>query len=79
MREALTLKTTGGSHRNKKNEGANSLLSDSLLGGGYLRLPMSLTIRVVRLRALCQERDEAGHSRGRTQAAGIKNERRHHC
>ena len=26
-----------------------------LLGGGYLRLPMSLTIAVVGLRALCQE------------------------
>ena len=47
-----------------KNEGANSLLSDSLLGGGYLRLPMSLTIRVVTLRALCQEREETGSSRG---------------
>ena len=37
---------------------------DSLLGGGYLRLPMSLTISVVTLRALCQERDEVGLSRG---------------
>ena len=45
-----------------KNEGANSLMSDSLLGGGYLRLPMSLTIDVVTLRALCQEREEAGLS-----------------
>ena len=42
----------------QKNEGAN-LAIDSLLGGGYLRLPMSLTIVVVTLRALCQERDEA--------------------
>ena len=37
---------------------------DSLLGGGYLRLPASLTIGVVTLRALCQERDEVGPSRG---------------
>ena len=36
------------------------MLSDSLLGGGYLRLPMSLTIVVVTLRALCQERDDGG-------------------
>ncbi len=42
--------------RKQKNEGAN-LAIDSLLGGGYLRLPMSLTIAVVTLRALCQERD----------------------
>ena len=42
-----------------KNEGAN-LAIDSLLGGGYLRLPMSLTIVVVTLRALCQEWDGAG-------------------
>ena len=35
----------------------------SLLGGGYLRLPMSLTIVMVTLRALCQEREEAGPSR----------------
>ena len=34
------------------------LTNDSLLGGGYLRLPASLTIVVVTLRALCQERDE---------------------
>ena len=47
----------------QKNEGANSGLSDSLLGGGYLRLPMSLTIVVVTLRALFQEREEAGQSR----------------
>ena len=33
---------------------------DSLLGGGYLRLPASLTIAVVTLRALCQERERAG-------------------
>ena len=36
---------------------------DSLLGGGYLRLPASLTIGVVTLRALCQERDEVEPSR----------------
>ena len=46
----------------KKNEGAN-LAIDSLLGGGYLRLPMSLTIVVVTLRALCQEWKEVGLSR----------------
>ena len=34
------------------------LTNDSLLGGGYLRLPASLTIVVVTLKALCQERDE---------------------
>ena len=33
---------------------------DSLLGGGYLRLPMPLTIVVVTLRALCQEREAGG-------------------
>ena len=38
---------------------------DSLLGGGYLRRPMSLTVVVVTLRALCQEWDEAGLSRDR--------------
>ena len=37
------------------------LTSDSLLGGGYLRLPVSLTGGVVTLRALCLERDEAGN------------------
>ena len=31
---------------------------DSLLGGGYLRLPALLTIGVVTLRALCQEWEE---------------------
>jgi len=36
------------------------LLTSPLLRGGYLRLPMSLTIAVVTLRALCQEWDEAG-------------------
>ena len=36
---------------------------DSLLGGGYLRRPMSLTIVVVTLRALCQEWERAGKSR----------------
>jgi len=40
------------------------LTSDSLLGGSYLRLPMSLTIGVVTLRALCQEWEEAGPPRG---------------
>ena len=35
----------------------------SLLGGGYLRLPASLTIVVVTLRALFQERELAGQSR----------------
>ena len=34
---------------NKKNEGANSLLSDSLLGGGYLLSHFRSTIGVVRL------------------------------
>ena len=37
--------------RKQKNEGAN-LAIDSLLRGGHLRLPMSLTIAVVTLRAL---------------------------
>ena len=40
-----------------------TLTIDSLLRGGYLRLPASLTIDVVTLRALCQERDEMGPSR----------------
>ena len=44
--------------RKQKNEGAN-LAIDSLLRGGYLRLPMSLTIAVVTLRTLCQEWDGA--------------------
>ena len=35
-------------------------MNDSLLGGGYLRLPMSPAIGVVTLRALCQEWDRAG-------------------
>jgi len=39
------------------------LLTSPLLGGGYLRLPMSLTVDAVTLMALCQERDEAGPSR----------------
>ena len=43
----------------KKNEGA-AVSSDSLLGGGYLRLPMSQTISVVTLRALFQEWDRGG-------------------
>ena len=45
----------------KKRE-ATSLLTSPLLGGGYLRHPMSLTIGVVTLRALCQEWEEAGSS-----------------
>ena len=36
-----------------------TLTIDSLLGGGYLRLPASLTVGVVTLRALCQEREQA--------------------
>ena len=36
----------------------------SLRGGDYLRLHASLTIGVVTLRALCQQREEAGHSHG---------------
>ena len=43
----------------KKRE-ATSLLTSPLLRGGYLRLPMSLTIAVVTLRALCQEWDGEG-------------------
>ena len=42
-----------------KNEGAN-LAIDSLLRGGYLRLPVSLAIVAGTIRTLCQERDEAG-------------------
>ena len=38
-----------------KKRGSRCFTSDSLLGGGYLRRPMSLTIVVVTLRALCQE------------------------
>ena len=53
------------------------MLSDSLLRGGYLRLPMLLTIGVVTLRALCQEWDEVGLSRG--DRYNKKNERQHHC
>ena len=52
-----------------------TLTIDSLLGGGYLRLPMSLTIVVVTLRALCQEREKAepsrdGHRRQDTKKRG---------
>ena len=47
-----------------KKRGSRCFTSDSLLGGGYLRLPASLTIDVVTLRALCQERDEVSPSRG---------------
>ena len=39
------------------------LTSDSLLGGGYLRLPASPAIGVVTLRALFQEGEVAGPSR----------------
>ena len=40
-----------------KKRGSRCFNSDSLLGGGYLRRPMSLTIGVVTLRALCRERE----------------------
>ena len=40
------------------------MLTLPLLGGGYLRLPVSLTIGVVTLRALCQEREEEEDSLG---------------
>ena len=40
------------------------MLTSPLLGGGYLRLPASLTIVVVTLRALCQEGEQEGLSRG---------------
>ena len=43
-----------------KKQEATSLLTSPLLGGGYLRLPASLTIVVVTLRALCQEREGGG-------------------
>ncbi len=46
----------------KKRE-ATSLLTSPLLGGGHLRRPMSPTIAVVTLRALCQEREQAGTAR----------------
>ena len=46
-----------------KKRGSRCLTSDSLLGGGYLRLPASLTIVVVTLRALFQDWEEEGHSR----------------
>ena len=36
-------------NRQQKNEGADSLLSDSLLGGGYLLSHFRSTIGVVRL------------------------------
>ena len=45
-----------------KKRGSRCFASDSLLGGGYLLLPMSLTVAVVTLRALCQEREKAGSS-----------------
>ena len=47
-----------------KKRGSRCFTSDSLLGGGYLRLPASLTIAVVTLRALFQEREVAGCPRG---------------
>ena len=53
---------------------------DSLLGGGYLRLPASLTIVVVTLRALFQERELAGQSRyGRHRATKKLGSRSFHC
>ena len=60
-----------------KKRGSRCFNSDSLLGGGYLRLPMSLTVAVVTLRALCQEREKAGTSSHFDWQQ--KNERRHHC
>ena len=36
------------------------MLTSPLLRGGYLRLPMSPTVGVVTLRALCQERETRG-------------------
>ena len=39
----------------QKKRGSHCQDSGSLLGGGYLRLPASLTVGVVTLRALCQE------------------------
>ncbi len=43
-----------------KKRGSRCFTSDSLLGGGYLRLPVPQDIGVVTLRALCQERDKVG-------------------
>ena len=57
-----------------------TLTIDSLLRGGYLRLPASLTIVVVTLRALFQERGLAGQSRyGRHRAAKKRGSRSFHC
>ena len=47
------------------------MLTSPLLGGAYLRRPMSLTIGVVTLRAMFQVWDEAGLSRGRPWAATV--------
>ena len=46
-----------------KKRGSRCFTSDSLLGGGYLRLPMPLTVGSGTLRALCQEREQAVTSR----------------
>ena len=42
------------------------MLTLPLLGGGYLRRPMPLTIGVGTLRALCQESEEGWDSHDRT-------------
>ncbi len=47
----------------QKKRGSRCFTSDSLLGGGYLRLPMPLTVGAGTLRALCQEREQAVTSR----------------
>ena len=44
-----------------KKRGSRCFNSDSLLGGGYLRLPMPLTVGAGTLRALCQEREAGGN------------------
>ena len=50
----------GAGHGHKKRE-ETPLLTSPLLGGGYLRLPMPLTVGAGTLRALCQEREAGGN------------------
>ena len=63
MQERDEAGTSSRFDRQQKKREATSLLTSPLLGGGYLRRPMVLTVGVVTLRALCLERDEAAPSR----------------
>ena len=48
------------------------MLTSPLLGGGYLRLPVSQAIDVGTLRALCQEGNEAGDLQFHQHAAVVE-------